>query len=327
MKIGTIGTSFITSWFIQSLNDVVNCRCVAVYSRSESKAIKLAKQFQIEKIYIDVKLMMEDEEIDTVYIALPNSLHFSYAKFALEKNKNVILEKPFVSNARECEILMQIARESHLFLFEAITTRYLPNLSFIKTQLPRLGKIQLVECNMSQRSRKYDELLNGKKPNVFNPQYSGGALMDINLYNIQFIVELFGIPNDLIYQANIYKRIDTSGILIMRYDCLNVVSVGCKDANGHNFIQIQGDNGFVYIDSAACVLRKVRVQIDNEAEEVYTYQDREFTHYYYLCRFNEIIENQDYNACYAELEKTLNVMRVLDKARASAGIYFPNDVR
>lgn len=187
MKIGTIGTGFITNWFIESMNEVEVNSCIAICSRRETNARELAERFHIGKIYTDVRLMMEDDEIDTVYIASPNNLHFSYAKLALENHKNVILEKPFVSNVSECKILIQMAKEAHLFLFEAITTRYLPNVSYIKKQLSRLGSIHMVACNMSQRSRKYEQLLQGNTPNVFNTKYSGGALMDINVYNIQLM--------------------------------------------------------------------------------------------------------------------------------------------
>jgi len=89
------------------------------------------------------------------------------------------------ANERQAEELCALAKKHGVFLFEAITTRYQSNYQFIKEQLPTIGKIKMAVCNFSQYSRKYDRFQNGENIPVFDAKQAGGALMDLNLYNIR----------------------------------------------------------------------------------------------------------------------------------------------
>jgi predicted dehydrogenase len=121
--------------------------------------------------------MYEDSNIDFVYIASPNNLHFDYAKKALEYGKNVICEKPFTTTVKESKELIRLAKDRGLFLFEAITLMYSPNYNLIKQHLFKVGNIKLVMCQYCQYSGRYDVLLEEKIPNVFNPEFAGSIVM------------------------------------------------------------------------------------------------------------------------------------------------------
>ena len=105
MKIATIGTSFITEWFLSAAAKIDNAQPIAVYSRNEAKGKALAEQFQIDKVYTDLDSMWNDDEIECVYVASPNSLHYQHALAALKAGKHVICEKPFTSTAEELKEL------------------------------------------------------------------------------------------------------------------------------------------------------------------------------------------------------------------------------
>lgn len=109
-------------------------------------------------------------------------------------------------------------------------------------------------------------------------------------------------------------------MLITQYNDFSAVCIGCKDSNAVNYIQIQGGNGYLFADSAACVVRKGKICLNGKDEETFSLQDKQLTHYYYLQRFKQIMENKDYVTCYLELDKTLHIMKVLDEVRKSAGI-------
>ena len=150
-----------------------------------------------------------------IYVALPNNLHFSFAKEALLAGKHVILEKPFTVTYEEAKEIAAIAREKKLYLFEAITTQYNPNYHKMKELLPRLGDIKLVALNFSQYSSRYDNFKKGIISPSFDPNNAGGALMDLNIYNIHFVAGLFGKPLKVRYCSNMERDVDTSGILVM----------------------------------------------------------------------------------------------------------------
>ena len=181
MKVATVGTGFIVEWFLTSVEQNEGAKCVAVYSRKETTGRKLADQYHVEKVYTDFTEMLKDAEIDTVYVASPNSLHYHYALEALQAGKHVICEKPFTSTVDELKHLIQVAKAKRLFLFEAIVTRHMPNYRIIREHVEQLGKIRMIQCNFSQYSSRYDKFLAGENPNVFNPAFSGGAVMNLKI--------------------------------------------------------------------------------------------------------------------------------------------------
>ena len=118
MNVATIGTGGIVENFLEACkqNDI---SCLAMYSRVKDHAKALAEKYQVESIYTDLDAMLAREDIDFIYIASPNSLHYSQAKKALHYGKHVICEKPFTSTLAEFDDLLSYATSHHLFLFEA----------------------------------------------------------------------------------------------------------------------------------------------------------------------------------------------------------------
>ena len=326
MKIATIGTGYIVDTFLESLQTIPGVECIALFSRKAETAAALAQKYQIELVYTDMDAMLANSEIDFVYVASPNSLHYEQALKALQCGKNVICEKPFTSTTKETEHLISTARDRRLMLFEAITTIHLPNFHFLKENLSRLGKIRIIQCNYSQYSSRYNKLLAGETPNIFNPQFSGGALLDINIYNLHFVMNLFGIPQHVQYHANKHPNgIDTSGILILEYPEFIAECVGCKDTGGLNFALIQGEKGYLQVENGVNSCRKVIFHLTDE-EIRFDEQPNNNLLYYEMKRFSEIDAQKDFAACYALLEHTSAVMSVSERARKDAGILFPADL-
>lgn len=325
MKIGTIGTGSIVSNILKSIESVEGICCGAVYSRREESGRKLADSFGISKVYTNLDHLLEDNEIDIIYIASPNSLHFEQAKAALKKGKHVIVEKPFTGTLEEAKELVQIAEQNRLFLFEAITVPYLPNYRSIKAMLPEIGRIRIALCNYSQYSRRYDKFLAGSTPNVFNPVYAGGALEDINLYNIHFMAGLFGKPCSVKYYPNIHENgIDTSGIFMMQYEDFQCSCEGAKDTWGLNFVQLQGEKGYIYVKDGSNGCKEVMFTGKQESRSV-NKQAVSWPWFYEMQEITKIIQNQDYEECAKYLEVTLNVVEIMEKGRKEAGILFPAD--
>ena len=165
------------------------------------------------------------------YVAIVNSLHYEYCLKALNAGKHVVCEKPFSLKYEEAKKLKEMAEQKKLFLFEAITTRHMPVYSQLFDIIEEIGNIKAVFCNLSKYSSRYDDFVKGETPNVFNPSLGGGALEDINIYNIHFCVGLFGEPMEVSYYANIIRDIDVSGTLILKYDNFTALCVGAKNNN------------------------------------------------------------------------------------------------
>lgn len=325
MKIGTIGTGFITDWVMSQVLEYHENEYAAVYSRNYETAKKLADKFHVDKIYTDLEAMMSDPMIDCIYVASPNSLHYNHAMMAMKHGKNVIVEKPFASNEKECDEMIEMSKKTGCFLFEAITTVYNPNFLAMKEELKNLGQFKIIECNMSQYSRKYDAFLEGKYPNVFTPKYSGGALMDINIYNLHFVTGLLGMPKAVHYKANIQEGIDTSGVLTLEYDHTIASCVGSKDNIGFNFTQVQAEQGYIISKSASSMTKNVEVFYRNGDHKEIKLQTHQDAHYYYAGEILKMIQNQDRQRCDEMLAHSKMVMHVVDLAKKDAGIVFDAD--
>jgi scyllo-inositol 2-dehydrogenase (NADP+) len=324
MKIATIGTGFIVERFLSAVDDVDGAECTAMYSRAESSARPMADKFGGPTIYTDLNRMLDEADADFIYVASPNSLHFEHVRTALHKGKHVICEKPFTSTARELEKLRALAKEKRLMLFEAITTIHLPNYELIRQNIGKIGPIRFIQANYSQYSSRYDKFLAGETPNIFNPAFSGGALVDINVYNIHFIMNLFGKPDAVHYMANTHANgIDTSGVVVMKYPGFIGEAVGAKDTESPNFCLIQGEKGYIEVENGSSC-EAVTVKTADE-EVVLNEQTNPNKLYYELKTFRDIYENEDYDRCYELLDYSCTVLDIVEQARKSAGIVFAAD--
>lgn len=326
IRLGTIGSGFIVHNILDAIAKVEGIRCVAVYSRTQEKGQPLADKYGVEKVYTDMEAFLADEEINCVYVASPNLLHYEQTKKALLAGKHVLCEKPFCTKFVQAKELVDIAKEKHLFLMEAVPTTYLPNYSILKESISKIGRIKLVQGNFSQYSSRYDAFLRGELPNVFNPEFAGGCLMDINFYNVYLNVALFGKPKQSVYFPNIAKdvQIDTSGILIMQYDDFVTTNTGAKDTWGENYYLVEGEKGYIYAEGGSCSLRNLKV-VTKGGEENFWGQHDEERWDYEMKNLTKILLSDDYDTIYKKLDITLDTVEIMENVRKAAGIFFPGD--
>ena len=322
MKLAVLGTGKIVQEFLPMIQQVTDVELVALLStpRSLDKAKEMQAQYQVQEVYTDYETLLGNATIDTVYVALPNYLHYQYTKAALLQGKNVICEKPFTLNAQQLQELIQIATEKRLILLEAITNQYLNNFLQIKKDLAQLGKIKIVECNYSQYSSRYDAFKEGKILPAFDPQKGGGALMDINIYNIHFIVGLFGKPEKVQYLANIERDIDTSGILVLDYGAFKAVCIGAKDSTAQIRSVIQGTDGSIEVLGATNEMPRYERRSKTEIEAVNVNLDKHRM-YQEFEKFTEVIDQKDLAFALEQLNHSLTVMQVVDQALESANLH------
>ncbi len=324
VRLGTIGSGVIVHSVLNNIKSTDAIALEAVYSRTKDKAESLAETYKAERIYTDINALMSDERVNTVYIATPNLLHYEQAKLALEAGKNVICEKPFVTRLAHAQELRNIARNKGLFLFEAAPTMYLPNFRLLKEKLESIGRIKLVMSNYSQYSSRYDAVLRGEKPNIFNPEFAGGCLMDINFYNVLLNTALFGQPQRAVYYPNIYPGLaDTSGVFVMSYEGFTSTNSGAKDTWGINYFTIEGEKGYIYIDEPNG-LKSVRV-VTKSSDETFNLQPNTDRWHYEIHELTRLMLRDDYETVNSNLDITVENVGIIESARKNAGILFPGD--
>ena len=325
MKLGIVGSGKIVQEFLPWLaqSPVVEVAALCSTQRSAAQAKALCEQYGIPLHTTDYEELLK--AVDTVYVALPNLLHTAYTRAALKAGRNVIVEKPLAPCAAEAVQLADLARKKGLFLFEAVTTLYMENYHKLRQLLPRVGPVKLVQCNFSQYSSRYDAFCAGQVAPVFDPNQAGGALMDLAVYNISYLVGLFGEPQQVHYTANVERGIDTSGILTMDYRSFKAVSIAAKDCAAPPRYVIQGTRGYLLQKSTANFCGPLTLHLNDGKEEHFSLNGKRPRCAAEFEAFARAIDAGDQEMCSGMLDTSLAVSRVLTVARKDAGIRFPCD--
>ena len=327
MKLGIVGTGKIVKEFLPELVKLPGLQVEALCStpRSAAAAGELCALYGIPRQFTDYEAMLP--EVDAVYIAVPNHLHRVHTLAALRAGKHVIVEKPMAVCEADAREMAEEARARGLFLFEAVTTQYLENYACIRELLPRVGTVKLVQCCYSQYSSRYDAFCAGEILPAFDPACAGGALMDLNFYNVSYIVGLFGEPKKVSYSANIERGIDTSGVLTMDYNGFKAVAIGAKDCAAPARLVIQGTKGYILQKTPPNVCGPVTFHANDGTEEHFSRNGKRPRMVSEFEVFVRTIDEGDMDRYSGLLDTSLAVSRVLTAARRSAGIVFPSDRR
>ena len=186
---------------------------------------------------------------------------------------------------------------------------------------PEIEMVYIGSPNAIHYSQTKAALLAGKVSPVLDPAYKGGALMDINLYNIHFTVGLFGAPENIRYRANLHSNgVDTSGVLTMEYPDFLCQCVGAKDSAANNGVQIVGEEGYMEVTPSASNLLQVKICLRGKEPEILELKENPW--YYEVQDISRIIAEGNPEVCYADLETTRKVVAVLEAARKDAGLGF-----
>lgn len=325
MKLGILGTGMIVK-DLMTTYDKLNIEKTYILgtenTREETEALK--EKYNLGKTYYDYDELLASD-VDTIYVALPNHLHYIFSKKALEANKHVIIEKPITSNYGELVDLKRIASERDLIILEAMNIHYLPAYKAVKENVSKLGKLKIVSLNYSQYSSRYNAFKEGIILPAFDYTKSGGALMDLNVYNVHFVVGLFGKPVDVQYYPNIERNIDTSGILILDYKDFKVVTIGAKDCKAPVMNSLQGDQANIVIETPVNVLREFSVNNNDGTHSEYTYEKDVHRMYYEFVEFIRVIDEKDYVKANEMLEVSSIASELMEKARKVGGVVFENE--
>jgi len=189
---GLIAPGRIAHTFAKALEAVAAGTLHAVASRNMDRARAFARQYGAIESYDVNSDLVNDPDVDAIYIASPHRFHAEQCRLALEAGKPVLCEKPLAVNAGEARELFTLAREHDTFLMEALWTRALPLYDKIRSWMSDgvIGEAHLLQSTFGFA---FPRELQGR---VFNHDLAGGALLDIGIYNVavsQWVAESFPV--------------------------------------------------------------------------------------------------------------------------------------
>lgn len=322
LKLATIGTSTIAKCFMSAVALSDEFTHYAIYSRKHETGLEFGKISGCTNIFTDL-CEMAQSDIDCVYIASPNRLHYEQSKLFLENGKHVICEKPITSNLAQYKELKALADSKNLIYMEAIMSTHSPSYASIHDALKELGNISMARIDFCQRSSRLDNFYKGIPQNIFDMNLHAGTLMDLGVYCVYAACDMFGMPESITATANYFDNgADCSGSAIFSYKGFPAVLSYAKNGQSKIGCEIIGDSGTLVIGSISQYINAVLIKNGEETVICPSIEKPEVM-LGEVEAFAGFIKNnggEDYDRISALCSKVHSCM---DMIKASAGIKYP----
>jgi len=327
IKWGILGTGRIAGKFAEDLKLAEGCELVAVGSRSQESADKFAKQFGVKRAHPSYEGLVQNPEVDVIYIATPHNLHYENTLLCLNNRKAVLCEKPFAINTRQALEMINLAMEKKVFLMEALWTKFHPH--YIKTlEMVKQGVLGDITSVLANFGFKPVEPIN---PRLFEPELGGGTIMDIGIYNIFLAMDILGKPDQIdALMTAAPTGVDQQCAVLFRYKNGAMAQLFSTFlANLATDADICGSKGRIrltskfYEPSATIEFYEGR----DTPKQIIPVEKQGGTGYQYEARHvNECLRNGLTESPVIPFSDTIELMETLDKVRQIAGIHYPADL-
>lgn len=334
IRFGVVGTNFITDWVIAGARQDERFELVAVCSRKQETADAFAVKHQIPHSFTSLEEMAQSPLIDAVYIASPNFMHAEQSILCMKYGKHVLCEKPFASNAREAQEMVEASRKYKVTLMEAMKPTLTPNFRAVRDNLSRIGTIRRYFSSYCQYSSRYDKFKEGVVLNAFKPELSNGAMMDIGIYTVYPMVVLFGRPEKIEATGVVLSSgADGQGAVNFVYEGMNATVLYSKIANSSLPTEIQGEGGNMTLDRINIISHVVvtpRLAATSgkgpaaEPENISATTDKD-EYYYEVAEFINLILAGKQESEINSHAHSLITLEIIDEVRRQLGIVYPAD--
>lgn len=282
----------------------------AVASRSQEKINACMEKFCCKKVYESYEELLQDEEIQAVYIPLPNSLHKKWAIKAMEQGKHVLCEKPMALNEKEALEMIEASRKNNVILMEAFMYRYTNRMQIVEKILNSgiLGEIKHVTSS-------FRFFLNRPNTIKMKPELGGGSLYDVGCYPINFVGMVMNQePAKIHVVTEMEEGVDISASVLLQYPSGATATVHSGfHAFERNYSEIIGRNGRLEIpDTFLDKEGKLYLYTDEKEEEIYVPPCSRYQ--LEIDDFSKAVLNGEESLI--TLDETLRNIRVMDRILA-----------
>jgi len=322
MKIGILGTGRIAHTVAPALVALQEIECYACASRTPGKAEAFAAEFGFQKIYHSYEDLVQDPEVELIYVATPHSHHYAHMMLCLEHGKHVICEKAFTMNAQQAEDIASFAREKGLYASEAIWTRYMPSRHMIDSIIESgvIGYVNTLTANLSY-------VIHGKQ-RIINPELAGGALLDIGVYGLNFAIMHFG---DDFHRMESSVALTDTGV-----DAMETITLFYPDGRmavlTHSIYCRSDRKGIIHGDKGYLVVENIN---NPQSISVFDINDKQIAHYevpqqingyeYEFAEAVRCIREGKQESDSMPMAQTIRVMSIMDNLRKQWGVIYPQE--
>ncbi len=320
LRIGLMGAGNISGMMAKTVNGMEDVILYAIASRTEEKAKAFAEEYGTEKAYGSYEAMLQDKNVDLVYVATPHSEHYDNMMLCIRYKKPVLCEKAFTVNVGQAREVFEYAEKEKVFVTEAIWTRYMPMVNMIKDVLEQgmIGKPELLSANLSYSLEHVQRL--------YDPALAGGSLLDLGVYPINFASIFFGTDIEKVSSFCTYTEtgVDKQETITIQYRDGRVASLTASHCCiGDRKGIIQGTEGFMVIENinnyeSFTVYDKERNKI------LYREAPKQITGYEYeVAACAKALKEGALECPEMPHAETIRVMEFMDERRKEWGIEYP----
>lgn len=320
IKFGILATGNIANSMARAVQDLEDIECYATASRSYEKAKDFADKWGFEKAYGSYEELVNDPEVELIYVASPHSHHYPHAKLCLEHGKHVLLEKAFTVNVSQAEELIALASDKRLLLAEAFWPRYMPTRKMLDDLIGQgaIGEVKAVMADFGAPLSHVERLS--------NPELAGGALLDLGVYPINFALQVFKSP---------VKKIQSDAVMSpLGVDYMNGITLTFEDNKiavlHSNMLAYMGNRGIIYGDRGFIELYEINnpraIRIFDENKELtasYPAPEQVNGYEYEVMSCVRAIKAGRIECEEMPHSETLRLMKILDEVRGQWGFKLP----
>ena len=322
MKVGIMGAGKIAATMAQTINGMRHpeVELYAIASRTLEKARDFAQQHNAAKAFGSYEEMLKDPEVDLIYIATPHSEHYSNIKLCIKYKKAMLVEKAFTANAAQAEEVLELAKANHVFITEAIWTRYMPSRSIIDKliEIGTIGKVHSIQANLGYHIFQKDR--------IFKPELAGGALLDIGVYPLNFALMAFGhdvakIEGSCVKSDTGVDFMDNIAVTFKdgKFASLHATCMGPTDRIGF----IYGEKGYIAVTNINNPEKIEVFDTDHKLVRVVPIPQQVTGYEYEVLSCLEALKTGTLECKEMPHQKTIEVLKLTDTLRRLWGIHYP----
>ena len=322
MKIGVLGTGGIVKSVTPTLKQIENMECYAIASRTMEKAREAAEQYGYSKAYGSYEELVQDPQVELVYIATPHSRHYEDMKLCIKHKKPVLCEKAFTMNAAQAKEIKELANKEGVYVAEAIWTRYMPSRKLIQEVLDSgiIGNVSILTANLSYTiSQNY---------RIVAPELAGGALLDVGVYGLNFAIMHFGKEIERIESSVQFTDTGVDGMesitLFYKDGKMAVLTHGIYGRSDRKGI-FYGDKGYIVVEN---INNPQSISVFDQEDKLIKRIDVPAQIRGYEYQFTECMDRITKNETESgsmPLDDSIYVMEVADSIRKQWGLTYPQE--
>lgn len=315
---GIFGTGAIAQAVAGDLPLVGDAELVAVASRTPEKAQAFASRFDLPKAHGSYRAMLDDPDVDAVYIATPHSHHRDLALAAIEAGKAIVVEKAFTATYAGTRRVVEAARAKGVFAMEAMWTRFLPAFSAAREVAAwgRIGEVLAVQGDLFAH-REFDP-----HDRLFAPHLAGGAILDVGVYAVSFAQAFLGDAREIRCESRLFPNgVDAAATIAIRHSADGLSSLACGlDGPGPGRMIVVGTKGWIEVEPRFHHPTQITVNRQGVLPRIIEAAPTGRGYCHEFAEATQRILSGDTESLIMPLDDTLEVMRILDECLRQGGV-------